>query len=140
MDRVFTVSNVAILTSFVMSLYAVLKNIAPKTKTEVDDKIVNLVEKARPWVYNFASITWTIVENMGKSGKVDKLQKYSEYMNILRDGFKQAYGEEMPQALESDAQLIAQGLSAAEKLDKVNSLNPTAPAKAKEASALKPQA
>ncbi len=140
MEKILTVSNVAILASFAMSIYAVLKNIAPKTKTEVDDKIVNLIEKTRPWVYNFASLAWTIVENMGKSGKINKFQKYSEYINILKDGFKQAYGEEMPPALESDAQLIAQGLSAAEKLDKVNSLNPTVPAKAKEASVLKPQA
>lgn len=140
MDRIFTVSNVAILVSLVMSLYAVLKSVAPKTKTEVDDKIVSLIEKARPWVYNFASLAWTIVETLGKSGQIDKLQKYSEYMNILKDGFMQAYGEEMPPALESDAQLIAQGLSAAEKLDKMNSLNPTAPAKAKEVSVLKPQA
>lgn len=136
----FTVGNVALVVSLIASFYALLKTMAPKTQSTADDKALELIDRARPWIFSFSSLAWSIVESLSKSGKIDKLTKFSEYMRILKEGFEQAFGKEMPMALESDAQLIAQGLSAAEKLDKVNSLNPIEPATAREALALKPQA
>jgi hypothetical protein len=118
MSEYLTPANVAILISVLMSLYAILKTIAPKTKTTVDDDIVAFVEKARPWVRDFAFPVWSLVEQLQKQGKILKNGKYGEYITILRDAFRQSFGKEMPKALETDAQLLAQGLSAADKLSK----------------------
>jgi hypothetical protein len=137
--ELFTVTNVALGISLIASLYALLKTIAPKTKTTADDKVVEFVERARPWVFNFASLSWSIVESLASTGKIDKLNKYSKYMDILREGFEGAFGEKMPKALEADAQFMAQGLSAMDKLEREVSQNPQPPA-AKEALVLKPQA
>ncbi|GEM_PF-1698178 len=118
MSEYLTPANVAIAISLLASLYAVLKTIAPKTKTTIDDDIVAFVERARPWVRDFAFPVWSLVEQLQKQGKILKNGKYGEYITLLRDAFKQAYGRDMPKALEVDAQLMAQGLSAADKLAK----------------------
>lgn len=125
MSEYITPANVAIVISLLASLYAVLKTIAPKTKTTVDDDIVAFVDKARPWVRDFSGPIWALVEQLQKAGKIDKLNKYGEYMSILREAFKDAFGKELPEALETDAKLMAQGLSAADKLAKVETVNPT---------------
>lgn len=124
MSEYLTPANVAIVVSLIMSLYAILKAVAPKTKTTVDDDVVAFIDKARPWVRDFAGPIWALVEQMQKAGKLDKLNKYGEFMSILRDGFKDAFGKELPEALEVDAKLMAQGLSAADKLSKAVTVNP----------------
>ncbi|PKL44334.1 MAG: hypothetical protein CVV41_06765 [Candidatus Riflebacteria bacterium HGW-Riflebacteria-1] len=124
MSEYLTPANVAIVVSLIMSLYAILKAVAPKTKTTIDDSIVALVEKGRPWVRDYAYPIWALVEQLQKAGKLDKLNKYGEFMSILRDGFKDAFGKELPEALEVDAKLMAQGLSAADKLSKAVTVNP----------------
>lgn len=124
MSEYITPANVAIVVALVTSLVAILRTIAPKTKTTVDDDIVAFIDKARPWVYDFSGPIWSLVEQLYKSGKIDKLNKYGEFMSILREGFKDAFGRELPEALESDARLMAQGLSAADKLSKSVAVNP----------------
>ena len=113
-----TPANVAIVVSLMMSAFAVLKVVAPKTKTTVDDDIVAFVEKARPWVRDFALPAWALVEQLQKQGKILKGGKYDEYLTVLRDAFAASFGRALPKELEVDAQLMAQGLSAAEKLQK----------------------
>lgn len=125
MSEYFTATNVAIVLSLLASFYALLKTIAPKTKTTADDKVVELVEKARPWVSQFGGLIWSFVEQMANTGKIEKLNKASEYMKIIRESFKQAFSADMPEALNGDAELIAKGLSAIEKLEKGVTLNPT---------------
>lgn len=124
MSEYITPANVAIVISLLVSLYAMLKTIAPKTKTTVDDDLVAFVEKARPWVRDFAAPIWAVVEQLQKAGKIEKLNKYGEYMSVFREAFKEAFGKEMPEALETDAKLMAQGLSAADKIAKEVALNP----------------
>lgn len=125
MSEYITPANVAIFISLIASIYAVLRTIAPKTKTTVDDDIVAFVEKARPWVRDFAGPIWALVEQLQKAGKIEKLNKYGEFMSILRESFKDSFGKELPEELEADAKLMAQGLSAADKLAKEVSVNPT---------------
>lgn len=124
MSEYLTPANVAIVISLVMSLYAILKAVAPKTKNTIDDSVVAFVEKGRPWVRDFSGPIWALVEQLHKAGKIDKLNKYGEYMWILRDAFKDAFGKELPEALEVNAKLMAQGLSAADKLSKSVAVNP----------------
>lgn len=118
MSEYLTPANVAIVISLLMSLYSVIKTIAPKTKTTIDDSIVSVVEKGRPWVRDFAFPIWSLVEQLFNQGKILKNSKNGEYLAIFREGFKQAFGQDMPKELETDAQLLAQGLSAADKLEK----------------------
>jgi len=118
MSEYLTSANISIAISLIMSLYAILKTMAPKTKTTLDDDLVVLVEKGRPWVRNFALPVWSLVEQLFSQGKILKNSKYGEYLSIFREAFKQTYGKEMPKELEVDAQLMAQGLSAADKLGK----------------------
>jgi hypothetical protein len=125
MSEYLTPANVAIAVSLLMALYSLIKTIAPKTKTTIDDDIVAFVERARPWVRDFAGPVWALVEQLQKQGKILKNGKYGEYLTILRDAFKQTYGQDMPKALEVDAQLMAQGLSAADKLVKESVVLPT---------------
>lgn len=124
MSQYITPANMVIVISLIASLFAVLKSIAPKTKTTVDDDVVAFVEKTRPWVRDYAYPVWALVEQAQKSGKIQVLNKYGEYISILREAFKDAFGQEMPEALEVDAKLMAQGLSAAEKLTKAVTVNP----------------
>lgn len=124
MSEYITPANAAIIVALLASLFAILRTIAPKTKTTVDDDIVAFIDKARPWVRDFSGPIWALVEQLHKAGKVDKLNKYGEYMSILRDAFKDAFGKELPEALETDAKLMAQGLSAADKLSKAVAANP----------------
>lgn len=125
MSEYLTPANVAIVISLLASLYAVLKTIAPKTKTTVDDDVVATVEKGRAWVRDYAAPIWSIVEQLQKAGKLKKVNKLDEYMSIFREAFQEAHNKEMPEALEADAKLMAQGLSAADKLAKVETVNPT---------------
>ncbi|HAE37845.1 MAG TPA: hypothetical protein DCG57_04300 [Candidatus Riflebacteria bacterium] len=124
MSEYITPANAAIVAALLTSLLAIFRTIAPKTKTTVDDDIVAFIDKARPWVRDFSGPIWALVEQLQKAGKIDKLNKYGEYMSILREGFKDAFGKELPEALEVDAKLMAQGLSAAEKLSKAVPVNP----------------
>jgi hypothetical protein len=118
MTEYLTPANLAIAVSLLTSLYALLRTIAPHTKTTVDDNIVAFVEKNRPWVRDFAWQVWSLVEELQRQGKILKGGKYGEYITILRDYFKKTHGREMPAELEADAELMAKGLSAADKLDK----------------------
>ena len=124
MSEYLTPANMAIAISLLASLYAVLKTIAPKTKTTVDDDVVATVEKGRAWVRDYAAPIWSIVEQLQKAGKLKKVNKLDEYMSIFREAFQEAHNKEMPEALEADAKLMAQGLSAADKLAKVETVNP----------------
>ncbi len=125
MSEYLTPANLAIAISLFASIYAVLKTIAPQTKTTVDDDIVSFIDKGRAWVQSYGFPIWSVVEQLEKAGKIQRLSKYGEYMSIFREAFKSAFGKEMPEELETDAELMAKGLSAADKLAKEVSANPT---------------
>ena len=110
--------------SVVTALYAIFKAVAEKTENKVDDKIVESIERARMWLYTYAQPVWCTVEQLGQSGAIKKTRKFEEYMSILREVYKGAFGEEMPKSIETEAGVLADGMSAADKLYRKE--NPTA--------------
>lgn len=124
MSEYITPANVAIVISLLTSIYAILRTIAPRTKTTIDDDIVAFIDKARPWVHDFSGPIWALIEQLHKAGKIEKLNKFGEYMSVFREAFKDAFGKEMPEELEADAKLMARSLSAADKLSKSVAVNP----------------
>lgn len=124
MKEYLTPGNIAIAISVITALYTVFKAIAEKTENKVDDKIVESIERARMWLYTYAQPVWCTVEQLGQSGAIKKTRKFEEYMSILREVYKGAFGEEMPKSIETEAGVLADGMSAADKLYRKE--NPTA--------------
>lgn len=124
MSEYITPANAAIVVALVTSFIAILRTIAPRTKTTIDDDIVAIIDKGRSWVRDYAFPIWSAVEQLEKAGKIERLNKYGEYMSVFREAFKSAFGKEMPEELETDAELMARGLSAADKLSKSVTVNP----------------
>lgn len=116
MKEYLTPGNIAIAISVITALYTVFKAIAEKTENKVDDKIVESIERARMWLYTYAQPVWCTVEQLGQSGAIKKTRKFEEYMSILREVYKGAFGEEMPKSIETEAGVLADGMSAADKL------------------------
>ncbi len=124
MSEYIAPANVAIIIALVTSAVAILRTIAPRTKTTIDDDIVAFIDKARPWVHDFSGPIWALIEQLHKAGKIEKLNKFGEYMSVFREAFKDAFGKEMPEELEADAKLMARSLSAADKLTRPEPINP----------------
>ena len=118
MKEYLTPGNIAIAISVITALYTVFKAIAEKTENKIDDKIVESIERARMWLYTYAQPVWCTVEQLGASGAIKKSEKFDEYMNILKDAYKNAFGKEMTSSLETEAGILAEGMSAADKLNK----------------------
>lgn len=124
MKEYLTPGNIALAISVITALYTVFKAIAEKTENKIDDKIVESIERARMWLYTYAQPVWCTVEQLGQSGAIKKTRKFEEYMSILREVYKGAFGEEMPKSIETEAGVLADGMSAADKLYRKE--NPTA--------------
>lgn len=111
-------TNVSILISLIMSVIAVLRTIAPVTKTTVDDDLVAFVDKSKATVRKLSLPIWAVIEEMEKAGKISKKAKYGEYLTMFRDFFRRTFGKEMPKEAEAEASILAAGYSASDKLQK----------------------
>ncbi len=136
----FTVQNMTAIFALLTALYAVLKTAAPRTRTSLDDKIVASADRFKYWIREYAPLAWAIAEQLCNSGKIAKLDKYAEYLKILKEAFHKSFGTAMTAETESEAALQAQGLSAVDKLQKAAAANPSTPAGGKEASKSQPAA
>lgn len=125
MENILNAPNLAMLISITAAVYAAIKAAAPKTENRFDDKVVDAVEKARAWMLSYAKPVWCVVEQLCESGAIKKSEKYGKYITTLKEAFETSFGEKMPAAVESEAALVAEGISAADKLCKAQSENPT---------------
>lgn len=124
MKEWITSGNIALLISIITALYAIFKAIAEKTENKIDDQIVDGIEKARVWLWTYAQPVWCTVEQLGESGAIKKSKKFEEYMAILKEVYKGAFKEEMPKDIATEAGVLADGMSAADKLAKNSKANP----------------
>ena len=111
-------TTVSIAVTFITAIYALIRTMAPKTQTKLDDNFVSLVEKGRVTVNQFALPIWAVVEEMQKSGKISQKSKFGEYLGMFRDLFRRTHGADMPKELEAEAETLAAGISASDKLQK----------------------
>ena len=119
-----------IVVKIVVALLAVeriIRAIAPLTKSTFDDRIVDGLSSARKWVHRVAPHLWAVVEALTQTGiiKGGSAAKAKEFRERLEKAYAMAYaGEKLPTVVAEEGGIVAAGLSAA---DKINRLPQSAP-------------
>lgn len=111
-----TLENVTAFFVGVGYFIAFLKWIAPKTSSKIDDDIVSGIESSKKFAFEMSPYFWAIIEQMEKSGKIQKLNKPVEFLLLLRKAYKDSFGKELPEQAESIAHNVAAGISAQVKI------------------------
>lgn len=103
------------LTAFIaggLSLIAVLRVVAPLTKTTRDDDAVAALDKGKAWVSTKAPILWAGIEVAGKLNALPAgAAKGIWYLEQIRRAYFEAHKSEIPKELEALAQKIAADIS-----------------------------
>lgn len=95
------------------------KKLIETTTTKRDDEMLAELERGYEWIQGFAPKAFVLVEELAKTGRLPKVQKALEFMRLCRDTYQKTQGKPLPKAIESAANIYAQGKAA---LDKVNLL------------------
>lgn len=112
-----TVDRLAIIFSLLASALAVLKVIANRTPTTVDDRIVDAAERAKAWVSEVAPDVWAVVEVLAATNKLEPAKKADEFMRRLEEAHIKVNGAVLPDAAKEHAAVRAAGMSAFDKLN-----------------------
>lgn len=99
-----------------LALWEVLKAVAPRTTTKIDDSIVDGVE----WAKGSAPHAWAIAEVLAAQGSIPKVQKAAAFALKLREAYLDATGKVLPEKAMKEAEMVAAGLSAADKLTRLD--------------------
>lgn len=108
----------------VAALVFALSWVAPRTKTDADDKAL---ERLR-WLQTNAVLAFSKIKYWTDSGKLPaSVDRYSSYLAELDKAFEASWGAKLPESLLPQAKLLADGLHAAAKLQDQAPAAPAAP-------------
>jgi hypothetical protein len=103
------------LTAFIaggLSLIAILRVVAPLTKTPKDDEALAALDRGRVWISTKAPILWASVEVAAKIGSLPaSVSKAVYFLELLKKSWSDAHQSEIPKDLEMIAQRIAAEIS-----------------------------
>ena len=128
MEQYLTADNIQYAMIVGTWLVYIIKKIVQWTPTKKDDEILAALEKDYAWVQGFAPKAFFLVEELAKTGRLPRLNKAVEFIRLLRDEYNKQHAKPLPKALETIANLYAQGKAA---LDKVNLMKDAIEAKIK---------
>ena len=89
-----------------------LRAIAPKTETKVDDNIVSGYDSFTGFLMSYGPIVHSVVEELARTSKIEKLQKLNTYMHRLEEIWKAQTGKSLTDGQVSAAKEVATALSA----------------------------
>jgi hypothetical protein len=119
MPEWMTGQNLTTVVVVLLALWEAFKAIAPKTATKIDDNIVDAVGDAKEWARGSSPHAWAIAELLAAQGAIPKAQKSAAFALKLREAYIEATGKVLPDKALKEAELVAAGLSASDKLNRL---------------------
>ena len=119
MEQYLTSDNIQYALILLTWLVYAAKKIIQMTATKRDDEILAEIEQGYDWIQAFAPKAFVLVDELAKTGRLPKVQKAVEFLRMCRDTYQKTRGKPLPKAVETIANIYAQGKAA---LDKVNLL------------------
>lgn len=110
-----TTENITFVLTMLLVAERIVRAIAPITKTDLDDRAIREIDKAKEWGRSVAPAIYAIVEGLAASGKIPKAEKAKEFISEISEAYTRANGSTMPVQAIADAQTVARGLAAATK-------------------------
>jgi hypothetical protein len=114
-----TTDNLTLALVVLMTLERIIRALAPKTATTLDDKFIGGLDDARGWAADMAPHLWAVVETLAMSGAIPKAQKTALFALKIREAYQKATGKLLSDGAVITAETVAAGLSAADKLDRL---------------------
>ena len=111
-----TTENITLLLTLLLIAERVLRAVAPATQTTVDDEAVKGIDKAREWARTMAPAIYAVVEQLAATGKIAKAEKAKVFLNQLAEAYHRVEGAALPDQAHAEAEVLAKGLAAADKL------------------------
>lgn len=108
--------NLTTLFTVLLVLEIILRRVAPLTKTDADDKALAEIDKAKAWAMTVAPSFYAIVESLATTGKIEKAEKARTFLSELAEAYRRANGKPLPAEAHVEAETIARGLAAADKI------------------------
>jgi lysyl-tRNA synthetase class I len=116
MNEYLNAANLALAVSLALAFERVLRAVAPITKTEFDDNLVREIDKAREWARDKAPVFYTVVEQAQEIGKILSKDKTKAFDAGIAQAFEATHGKPLPVQALREAQIVAMGLAASDKL------------------------
>lgn len=108
--------NLTTLFTVLLVLEAILRRIAPLTKTDADDKALAEIDKAKGWAMTVAPSFYAVVESLAATGKIPKAEKAQTFLAELAEAYRKANGKPLPAEAHAEAEIVARGLAATDKI------------------------
>jgi len=116
MSEYLTLQNMTTLITVLLTLEMILRRVAPMTTTDLDDKALIEIDKAKSWAVSMAPAVYAIIEGLAKSGKIPAASKAQAFAAELAQAYQKANGAPLPAQAHAEAETVARGLAAADKL------------------------
>lgn len=111
-----TTENITLILTLLLIAERVLRAVAPSTQTTIDDEAVKGIDKARGWARSMAPAIYAVVEQLAASGKIAKAEKAQVFLTQLAEAYHRVEGAPLPNQAHAEAEVLAKGLAAADKL------------------------
>lgn len=111
-----SVENLTLAITLLLLAERILRAVAPMTATTIDDEAVKGIDKAREWARTMAPAIYAVVEQLAASGKIAKAEKAQVFLNHLEEAYHRVEGAPLPAQAHAEAEIVAKGLAAADKL------------------------
>lgn len=114
---------IGILNTLAIGIIALLRFMAPKTETKLDDQIVAGIDMLTEseWIEKMFPLFWSAVEATSKLPDANPafkgIRKLDEFLLQLRDAYRLATGKELTASGQALASKLAGAASTAAKLD-----------------------
>ena len=123
---------IAMVFSFMAAAFTFLVWLAPRTKTDLDDKAVAAIKNGKKFIEPIAQTTWHYVEEAQKNGLLPPgISKAVAFIDAISEEYKKHHDDVIPKEVKDFAQSIANGMSSADKVVKkieaLAPINPNAP-------------
>jgi hypothetical protein len=116
MNEYLNAANLALAVSLALACERILRAVAPITKTEFDDNLVREIDKAREWARTAAPVFYAVVEQVREGNLWSTGLKKQTFDAEIAKAFEAIHGKPMPAQALMEAQVVAKGLAAADKL------------------------
>ena len=91
---------------------ALLRVIAPKTETKVDDRIVSGHDAFTGFLMSYGPVVHSVVEELARTSKIEKLQKLDTFLGRLEEIWRNQTGKALTSGQIATAKEVATAISA----------------------------
>lgn len=115
-----SIENLTLAITLLLLADRILRTLAPITATPLDDEAVKAVDKAKDWARTMSPAIYAIVEQLAATGKIPKADKAQAFFVELAEAYRRSTGNSLPAQAHAEAEILAKGLAAADKMAKGN--------------------